>query len=138
LKNLLLWFHPPRFNQLRYHSILAPNAKYRSKVIPRKKIDEEKKPVKFTSQKKRKNRSQIKFAELIKKTLNVDIDVCPKCGGKMKIIAFVTSQKEVQRYLRGEKRPLETPQFAPARGSPQYNLFEEFDEVDETYHDEFS
>jgi hypothetical protein len=41
--------------------------------------------------------SQIKFAELMKKTLNVDIEVCPKCGGKMRIIAFVTSTQEVQR-----------------------------------------
>jgi hypothetical protein len=90
---LLPWFHPPRFNQLRYHGILAPNAKYRSKVIPRKLIDDEETPVKAKSQKKRKNRSQIKFAELIKKTLKVDIEVCPKCGGKMKIIAFVTSTK---------------------------------------------
>jgi hypothetical protein len=49
-----------------------------------------------------------------------------------------SSQKEVQRYLRGEKIPLESPQFAPARGSPQYNLFEEFDVVDETFQDEFS
>jgi uncharacterized protein with PIN domain len=85
--------------------------------------------------KKVKNSSQIRFADLLKKTLNVDIEVCPKCGGKMKIIAFVTSHKEVQRYLRGQKLPSETPQFAPARGSPQYSFFDEFDGVDETYHE---
>jgi hypothetical protein len=27
---------------------------------------------------------------------------------------------------------------APARGSPQYSFFDEFDGVDETYHDECS
>jgi ssDNA-binding Zn-finger/Zn-ribbon topoisomerase 1 len=75
---------------------------------------------------------------LIKKTLNGDIEICPKCGGKMKIIAFVTSHKEVQRYLRCEKIPIETPQFAPARGSPQYSLFDEFDGVDETFQEEYS
>jgi hypothetical protein len=40
--------------------------------------------------------------------------------------------------LRGEKLPVETPQFAPARGSPQYLLFDEFDGIDETYLDEYS
>jgi len=54
----------------------------------------------------------------------------------MRIIAFVTSTQEVQRYLRGEIHPLETPQFALARGSPQYSFFDEFDVVDETFHDE--
>jgi len=70
---------PPRFNQLRYHGILAPNAKYRSKVVPIKKKNDEETTVNGKSKKKRKNRSQIKFAELMKKTLNIDIEVCPKC-----------------------------------------------------------
>jgi CRISPR/Cas system CSM-associated protein Csm4 (group 5 of RAMP superfamily) len=74
-------------------------------VVPAKKEEYEKGENlvnKSKTIKKVKNISQIRFAELIKKTLNVDIEVCPKCGGKMKIIAFITSHKEVQRYLRGE------------------------------------
>jgi Putative transposase len=56
---------PPRFNQLRYHGILSPNAKYRPRVVPGKKKNEEKSSEKCKSQKKRKNISQIRFVELI-------------------------------------------------------------------------
>jgi hypothetical protein len=33
-----------------------------------------------------------------------------------------------------EELPIKTPQFAPARGSPQYNLFEEFNGVKNKYY----
>ena len=40
------------------------------------------------------------FARLIKKIYEVDPLICPKCGSAMKIKAFVTEPKEVERLVQ--------------------------------------
>ena len=49
------------------------------------------------------------WARLIKKIYEVDPLICPKCGGQMKIKAFVTDPKEVSRLMQS----LMIPNFHP-------------------------
>ena len=51
-----------------------------------------------------------------------EVDLCPACGGKMNIIAFITDPASVQRYLEGEGLPTKAPPIAPARAPPQIEL----------------
>jgi hypothetical protein len=44
--------------------------------------------------------------------------VCPRCKGRMRLLAVVTDPKSVARYLRGLGEPTEAPTRAPARGPP--------------------
>jgi hypothetical protein len=49
----------------------------------------------------------------------IDVSVCPACGHKMHIIAFVTDPASIHRYLEGEGLPTQAPPIAPARSPPQ-------------------
>jgi hypothetical protein len=37
------------------------------------------------------------WAEMIRKVYEVDPMVCPKCGGRMKVVAFITDYQAVDR-----------------------------------------
>lgn len=64
------------------------------------------------------------WAEMIRKVYEVDPLVCPKCGGRMKIVAFLTEYAVVDRIIRhleltfvAEKPPPAYPsRLAPDRG----------------------
>jgi len=59
---------------------------------------------------------------MITAVFQIDVAVCSECGGRMKIIAFITDPASVQRYLKGEGLPTEPPPIAPARSPPQMEL----------------
>lgn len=50
--------------------------------------------------------------------LGIDVETCPRCGGKMKVIALVQDPASIARYLRRLGLPTEEPSMAPARGPP--------------------
>ena len=54
------------------------------------------------------------WAQLIKRVYEVDPLVCPKCGGEMRIIAFITDHDVVDAILRH----LAKAEARSARGSP--------------------
>ena len=40
-----------------------------------------------------------RWAELLRMVFKVDVEVCPRCGGEMRIIAFVTEPAAITRIL---------------------------------------
>ena len=50
---------------------------------------------------------------------------CPRCGGPMKIIAFITAPDELTKVLTHLGEPTAPPVISPARGPPQYDLFDD-------------
>ena len=40
------------------------------------------------------------WAEMIRKVYEVDPMICPRCGGKMKVVAFLTEYAVVDRIIR--------------------------------------
>jgi transposase len=65
-------------------------------------IEEEPKPVpsKGWAALAPKRRIGLRSAEMIRKVYEVDPLVCPKCGGRMKIVAFLTEYAVVDRIIR--------------------------------------
>ena len=51
---------------------------------------------------------------------------CPRCGGPMRIIAFILEREVIQRILRHIGEDAEPPAVSPARGPPQGEF--EFDQ----------
>lgn len=49
----------------------------------------------------------------------IDVLVCEHCGGRRKIIAFVTETRVVQKILAHPGHPTEPPRIAPARSPPE-------------------
>jgi hypothetical protein len=79
---------------VRYYGLYA-NA-HRGKVrkascvpVPLGLIEEEPKPITSKG-----------WAEMIRKTYEVDALICPRCGGRMRVVAFLTEYAVVDRIIR--------------------------------------
>ena len=96
--------------------MLAPHAKNRSEVVPKKPDEEE----------LRKTRGSIKnrilWAALLARTFGLKMEICPDCGGRMKIIAVVTDPVSVKTYLEGVGLDSKIPKLKPPRAPPQMEL----------------
>ncbi len=56
----------------------------------------------------------------MKRTFGVDVLECPKCKGRMKLVAMVTDPKSVARYLAGLGELADGPSRSPSRGPPYW------------------
>ena len=54
----------------------------------------------------------------LRRTFGFDVLACPRCDGRMRLLAMVTEPKSVARYLRALGEPTEAPARAPPRGPP--------------------
>lgn len=112
----------PRVNLVRYHGILAPNAKGRAAVVPKKSDEEELRKTRGLS------KHRLLWAALLKRTFGLNMEVCANCGGKMRIVAAITDRASIKRYLDGVGVPSELPEIKPARPPPQLNF--EYDDLE--------
>ena len=48
--------------------------------------------------------------------------LCPKCGGEMKIIAFITEAMVIREILGHLGEPTSPPGLLPARGPPLWEM----------------
>ncbi len=99
----------PRLNLTRFHGIFAPNAKHRCKIVPRRprgKVDSDK-PL-----------APMSWAQRLKRVFAIDIEACPGCGGKLRVIACIEDPQLIAKILahvRSREAPTAT---AAARGPP--------------------
>ncbi len=103
----------PRHNLVRYHGVLDRgchqlNAKFRKQIAPNKnkrlkKIEDNggnkirKKP-KETA-KRDELVASLTWAQRLKRVFNIDITLCPICGGTMRVIADITDPDIIQKIL---------------------------------------
>ena len=102
----------PRLHLIRFHGVLAPNAKLRSQVVPvpsaRTTAGEgdcthaHSKPVRMT------------WAQLLKRVFDIDIERCA-CGGKLKLIAVIEEPAVIEKILKHIGLDPRSPPIAPAR-----------------------
>ena len=58
------------------------------------------------------------WAELLKRTFGFDVLACPRCEGRMRLLAMVIEPKSVARYLHAVGEPTDLPVRSPTRGPP--------------------
>ena len=110
---------PPHVNLIRYHRVLAAHAKNRDKIVPFKnRQDEDAAEEKLPATKK----YRLSWAALLARVCRIEIDKCPHCGGRMKIVATLTNPASVRRYLERTGQSAKIPEIAPARAPPQMNF----------------
>ncbi len=49
----------------------------------------------------------------------LNVETCPDCGGRMKIVAAITDHGSIKRYLDGVGLPWQIPEIKPARPPPR-------------------
>ena len=90
----------PRLHLTRFHGVLAPNAKLRSKVVPGNKpaaAHSEEQPCAHSAP------VRMSWARLLRRVFDIDIKHC-ECGGKLKFIA-IPSSGSGQALRRAQDRP---------------------------------
>lgn len=112
---------PPRVNLVRYHGILAPNAKGRAAVVPKKPNEKE------LEKTRGKSRNRLLWAALLSRTFRLQMEVCEHCGGRMRAVAAITDAASIKTYLDGVGLPSKTQRPHPARPPPQTEI--EYEEV---------
>jgi hypothetical protein len=70
-----------------------------------------------------------------KRSFLVDALSCPKCNGRMKILAAITEPDAIRKILDHLGIPSEAPRRTAARPPPQAELRSTFDVVDVDYAD---
>jgi hypothetical protein len=109
----------PRFHTVKYSGVLAPASPWRSRVAPRRALAEAAPQAGKVEAPKRAGTYR-PWAELLRRTFDVDVLACEKCNGRMKLVALVTDPKSVTRYLAGIGELAEVPGRSPSRGPPYW------------------
>ena len=107
----------PRHNIVRYHGVFAPNAKMRKLIVPKRRKrrtgKEDSKTDKTLSNATGQDEliSPLSWAQRLKRVFNIDITLCPLCGGTMRVIADITDPDVIQKILNhveAQPPPLKT------------------------------
>jgi len=120
---------PPRIHLTRFFGCLAPHAKIRSLIVPKKAeaevsgqppvSAEAQAPVQDT----RKKTYRIAWAELLARVFQIDMKHCPSCGSEnFKPIAAILETVAIRKILGHLDLPDTPPDIAPARLSPQMSF----------------
>jgi len=62
--------------------------------------------------------SRIAWAKLMARVGEEFPCACPRCGGDIRLIAFITEPGPIRKILTRRGKPLEPPPVSPARGPP--------------------
>ncbi|MDP1962498.1 MAG: transposase, partial [Reyranella sp.] len=110
----------PRLHLIRFHGVLAPNAKLRAMVVPQ----EPEPPAPATPPAEceaicpHHRPVRLSWAKLLKRVFELDLERCPNCGGELKIIAAILEQPVIEKILTHLGLQARAPPRAPAaRGS---------------------
>lgn len=115
---------PPRFHTTRYAGVLASASKLRSRILP--KLDEVPSAAESSAPDQgpepvaRRCRYR-PWAELMMRTFDLDVLCCPRCSGRLRLVALMTEPKELRRYLRVLGEATEAPERSAARGPPYWS-----------------
>ncbi len=108
----------PRLHLIRFHGVLAPNAKLRALVVPRVPEAPERaaKPAECDENCAHHRPVRLSWAKLLKRVFDLNLEHCPNCGGELKIIAAVLEAPVIERILTHLRLQARAPPRAPARG----------------------
>jgi hypothetical protein len=119
----------PRVNLTRFHGVFAPNSKYRIHVTPAKrgKGRKELKQQAWDEKTPTECHAAMNWAQRLKRVFNIEIEICEKCQGPVKIIACVEDPVVIEKILKHLKEKAVTDNTAhtpPSRAPPQVELFD--------------
>jgi hypothetical protein len=123
LERLAVLTPRPRVNLVLYYGVLAPRALWRGAIVPRTAdaVDvREAAPEDGDASGATPSRAgAYQWSELMRRTFGVDVLACPRCGGRLRLVAVIEQASVVQRILRHLGLPTEVPEPRPARAPPR-------------------
>ena len=120
----------PRVNLVLYHGVLAPNAGWRARVVaygvppveapvaPGASANADDDPAAPP------NSRHWAWADLMRRAFDIDVLACPRCGGRMRLIATVEDPEAIRAILAAlalsPERADRAPPFAAARDTSPF------------------
>ena len=115
----------PRVNLILYHGVLGGRAAWRSLVVQSGTTDGPSTAAESAAADEahpetadRRHRRNYLWADLMRRSMGLDVVTCPRCGGRLRLIAVIDDPAVVQRVLRHLGLPTEIPEARPARAPP--------------------
>ena len=108
----------PRLHLIRFHGVLAPNAKLRAMVVPSGPAERADASALAACEPNCAHHRPVRlsWARLLKRVFELDLEHCPNCGGELKIIAAILEAPVIERILTHLGLQARAPPRAPARG----------------------
>jgi len=127
---------PPRRHRHRTYGVLAPNAPLRAAVTALAGVGAEAPAAETPAapapsassapaepeEPIHRRAARYAWALLLARIYELFPLLCPKCGGQMRIIAFITEAPAVREILAYLGEPTSAPRMAPARGPPLWGM----------------
>jgi len=67
-----------------------------------------------------RHRRNYLWAELMRRSLGLYVLACPRCGGRLRLIALIEDPPVIQRILQHRGLPFNLPAGRPARAPPEH------------------
>jgi len=114
----------PRVNLTRYHGVLAPNHHWRGLVTPAKRGKGAKRLPNNEVASPAERHVIMTWAQRLKRVFSIDIEVCGRCGGSVRVIACIEEQDVIDRILayfrdQEEDTPAQPILAPPTRAPPE-------------------
>lgn len=132
----------PRIHLLLYHGVFAPRAAWRTRVVQYGKTpdptarDAHEGAEEHPDGMDRSHGHNYPWAELMRRSLGLNVLACPRCGGRLRLIALIDDPAVVRRVLQHLDLPTEVPEARPARAPPLLAGAPRHDAADEFYVDD--
>ena len=114
----------PRLNLTRYHGVFAPNSPFRKDIVPgaakparrKRKHTATSAPTESPVEPAQPT-APLTWAQRLKRVFEIDISVCPRCGGTLRVIADTTDPDVIRTILDHLKQRAPPPSL-PRRATP--------------------
>jgi len=125
---------PPRAHLVRYSGVLSAAHRWRERVVPPAPeadadddVCEHAHPLGEQHAEPVPQRSTHRsgyrpWRELLRRTFEIDLEQCARCGARLVLRALVTAAQSVARFLRTIGEDPNPPPVAPARAPPFFRL----------------
>ena len=106
----------PRLHRIRFHGVLASNAKLRAMVMPQEPEEgaETVKPTECEADCAHHRPVLLSWARLLKRVFDLDLEHCPNCGNELKVIAAILEQPVIEKILTHLGLEARVPPRGPA------------------------
>jgi len=109
----------PRYMHLtRYFGVLAPDHHWRSWIVPQHDTSPKRRLRDWQTKNKHKER-YYSWHELLKRIFIIDILVCPKCGGKMRILTAINTPEIITKILVKLNKAPNSPPIVRAKSADE-------------------
>ena len=107
----------PRVHLTRFHGVFAPHFKSRALITPKPISSEISSDVEKA--KENKKSYSMSWAKRLKRVFGIDIQICSRCGGKVRVISSIEEAHVIRRILIHRGEDYRIPKLYPPRGPPE-------------------